>query len=82
MRKVTKRITWALVLLFAGLLAWNVGAAAPTGGLTTEPRANYTLVQKVIWLKCVYPECVVRTPDGYACQRVNGVPPKKCPPPM
>jgi hypothetical protein len=33
-------------------------------------------------IRCAYPKCVVRTPDGYACKNLNGVPPHACPIPM
>jgi len=33
-------------------------------------------------IRCAYPKCVVRTPDGYACKNLDGVPPHACPIPM
>ena len=47
MRKMTIAIVGAVVLLFAGLLAWNSGATTLTGALTAEPGTSHSLIEKI-----------------------------------
>ena len=46
MRKVIMGITGAVVLLFAGILAWNAEATALAGTISVQAGTNYSLVQK------------------------------------
>ena len=46
MRKVAIGITGAVVLLLAGILAWNAEATTLTGATTFRAGTNYSLIEK------------------------------------
>ena len=58
MRKLALGITAAVVLLLAGILAWNAEATTLTSAATAHPAANFSLAEKAgCWLPGLPGEC-------------------------
>lgn len=81
MRTVTLRITGAVVLLFAGLLTWNVGATTLTGAVTTSPGTSHSMIEKVLECDASKGFCLIKDAMGrWICKKFDNVPPKSnCP---
>jgi hypothetical protein len=61
MHKVSTRVTWAVVLLFTGLLSWNAWGTVLTAVGPVDQAANHSLVEKAA---CGGLGMVARCPGG------------------
>ena len=82
MRTLIPRITWAVLILFAGLLTGNSQALTPTNALTADPGTYRAFIEKIA-LTCDTTKgfCLIKDAMGrWICRKFPNVPPKSnCP---